>query len=105
MRKQMKRKKIVEAIEQQIIEAQEDLRFEEHQLSRAYFNGLTDGLGVVLQMLKPDSPVISLTSTWFADDVRSTQTSERQRERLIEIQYIDMEDPTPVGLFETAEAL
>jgi len=99
----MKRKKIVKAIERGIIEAQDDLRFEEHQLSRAYFDGLVDGLGVALKLLKPESSVLSLTSTWWTDDV-PTQTSERTLEQLIEFQYVDMSDPEPVGLFETMEA-
>jgi hypothetical protein len=101
----MRRKKIVKVLERAIIEAQEDLRFEEQQNARAYNSGLMDGVGLALQMLKPTSSVISLTSSWWEEP---TQTLERTRERLIEFQYVDMEDPAPVacyaGLFETAEA-
>jgi hypothetical protein len=57
--------------------------------------------------LKPTSSVISLTSVWYTDD-EPTQTLERDRERVIELHYVDLEDPQPVicnaGLFETAEA-
>jgi hypothetical protein len=102
MSKKLKRKKIIQAIEQAIIESQEDLRFEEHQNSRAYHSGLADGLGVALQMLAPKSSVLSLTSTWWTEE--PTQT-ERIREQLVEFQYVDMEDPEPVGLFEKQEAL
>jgi len=97
----MRRKKIVKVLERAIIEAQEDLHFEEHQNARAYNSGLMDGVGLALQMLKPTSSVISLTSSWWEEP---TQTLERTRERLIEFQYVDMEDPIPVGLFETVEA-
>jgi NurA-like 5'-3' nuclease len=102
----VKRKKIVAAIEQQILEEHAELHYDEHQHSRAYHSGLMDGLGFALKLLKPESSVISLTSVWYEDD--PTQTLERDRERVIELQYIDMEDPAPVacyaGLFETAEA-
>ena len=101
----MRKKKIAKVLERAIIDAQEDLHFEEHQHARAYTNGLLDGYGLALQMLKPKSSVISLTSTWWEE--APTQT-ERDRERLIEIRYVDMEDPEPVacyaGLFETMEA-
>jgi len=97
----MKRKKIVKVLEQAIIEAQDDLHFEEHQNARAYTNGLLDGYGLALQMLKPKSSVISLTSSWWTE--APTQT-ERQREQLIELTYVDMSDPEPVGLFETMAA-
>ena len=101
----MRKKKIVQVLERTIIEAQEDLRFEEKQGARAYNSGLMDGVGLALQMLKPSSTVISLTSSWWEEP---TQTIERTRERLIEFQYVDMEDPKDVacyaGLFETAEA-
>jgi hypothetical protein len=60
-----------------------------------------DGVGLALKLLKPKSSVISLTSSWWEEP---TQTLERTRERLIEFQYVDLEDPTPVGLFETVEA-
>jgi len=103
MRKK-KKKQIVEILERAIIEAQEDLHFEEHQ---NYYSGLMDGLGFALKMLKPTSTVISLTSVWYTDD-DPTQTLERDRERVIELQYVDMEDPKDVacyaGLFETVEA-
>ena len=101
----MRKKKIVAVLERAIIEAQEDLHFEEHQNARAYNSGLMDGVGLALQMLKPKSSVISLTSSWWEEP---TQTLERTRERVIEFQYVDMADPEPVicnaGLFETAEA-
>jgi len=104
MRKK-KKKQIVEILERAIIEAQEDLHFEEHQNARAYNSGLMDGVGLALKLLKPKSSVISLTSSWWEEP---TQTLERTRERLIEFQYVDMEDPKDVacyaGLFETAEA-
>jgi NurA-like 5'-3' nuclease len=102
----VKRKKIVAAIEQQILEEHAELHYDEHQHSRAYHSGLMDGLGFALKLLKPESSVISLTSVWYEDDPK--QTLERDRERVIELQYIDMEDPAPVacyaGLFETEEA-
>jgi hypothetical protein len=98
----MRKKKIVAMLERAIIEAQEELHFEEHQHSRAYVNGLLDGYGAALQMLKPKSSVISLTSSWWTE--APTQTTERDRERVIEFHYVDMEDPEPIGLFETAEA-
>jgi hypothetical protein len=101
----VRKKKIVKVLERAIIEAQEDLHFEEQQNARAYNSGLMDGVGLALQMLKPKSPVISLTSSWWEEP---TQTLERTRERVIEFQYVDMADPEPVicnaGLFETAEA-
>jgi hypothetical protein len=101
----MRRKKIVKVLERAIIDAQEDLHFEERQNARAYNSGLMDGVGLALSMLKPKSSVISLTSSWWEEP---TQTIERTRERLIEFQYVDMEDPKDVacyaGLFETAEA-
>ena len=102
----MRKKHIVQALEKAIIEAQHDLHFEEQQNARAYLNGLVDGIGVALSMLKPKSSVLSLTSTWWEEE--PTQTLERNRERVIELQYVDMSDPEPVacyaGLFETAEA-
>ena len=97
----MRKKKIVKVLERAIIETQEDLHFEEHQNARAYNNGMMDGIGLALKMLKPDSPVLSLTSTWWEEP---TQTIERTRERVIELQYVDLEDPIPVSIFETAEA-
>ena len=101
----MRKKKIVQVLERTIIEAQEDLHFEEQQNARAYNSGLMDGVGLALQMLKPNSSVISLTSSWWEEP---TQTLERTRERVIEFQHIDMSDPEPVacyaGLFETSEA-
>jgi hypothetical protein len=101
----MRKKKIVAVLERAIIEAQEDLHFEEQQSARAYNSGLMDGVGLALQMLKPTSSVISLTSSWWEEP---TQTLERTRERVIEFQYVDMEDPELVVsssiLFETAEA-
>ena len=99
----MKRKKIVAALEQQILEEHDELHWDDHQHSRAYHSGLMDGLGFALKLLKPTSSVISLTSQWFEDE--PTQT-ERLREQLIELQYVDMSDPEPcyAGLFETEEA-
>ena len=107
----MRRKKIIEVLEREIIEHQEELHFEEHQGARAYINGLLDGVGLALSMLKPNSTVISLTSSWWTEP---TQTIERDRERVIELQYVDLENPQldtadaePIcyaGLFETAEA-
>ncbi len=103
----MRRKKVIAAIEQQILEEHAELHVLESQSARAYYSGLMDGLGFALKMLKPNSSVISLTSVWYTDD-DPTQTLERDRERVIELQYVDMEDPEPVacyaGLFETAEA-
>lgn len=96
-----KRKKLIKILEQAIIDAQEDLHFEEQQHARAYNNGLMDGVGLALQLLSPKSSVLSLTSSWWEEP---TQTIERTRERVIELQYIDMEDPAPVSLFETEEA-
>jgi len=105
MSKKLKRKKVIAAIEQQILEEHAELHYDDHQHSRAYHSGLMDGLGFSLKLLNPNSSVISLTSTWFDDP---TQTIERDRERVIELQYVDMEDPAPVecyaGLFETVEA-
>jgi hypothetical protein len=101
MSKRLKRKNIVAMLEQAIIEAQQDLHFEEHQHSRAYTNGLLDGYGAALQMLKPKSTVISLTSSWWTEAPKQTS---RTLEQLIEFQHVDMSDPEPVGLFETAEA-
>ena len=100
----MKRKKIVAALEQQIIEEHDELHWDDNQHSRAYHSGLMDGLGFALKLLKPTSSVISLTSGWFEDE--PTQTLERDRERIIELQYVDMSDPKPcyAGLFETEEA-
>jgi hypothetical protein len=99
---QVKRKKIIAAIEQQILEEHAELHGIEQQNARAYYSGLMDGLGFALKLLKPTSSVISLTSVWYDDE--PTQTLERDRERVIELHYVDMEDPEPVGLFETAEA-
>jgi hypothetical protein len=103
----MRKKKVIAAIEQQILEEHAELHGIEQQNARAYYSGLMDGLGFALKMLKPTSSVISLTSVWYTDD-EPTQTLERDRERVIELQFIDMEDPEPVicyaGLFETAEA-
>lgn len=103
----MRKKKVIAAIEQQILEEHAELHGIEQQNARAYYSGLMDGLGFALKMLKPTSSVISLTSVWYTDD-EPTQTLERDRERVIEIQFVDMEDPQPVacyaGLFETAEA-
>ena len=101
MSKKLKRKKVIAAIQQQILEEHAELLYDEHQHSRAYHSGLMDGLGFSLKLLNPNSSVISLTSTWFDDP---TQTIERNRERVIELQYVDMDDPIPVSLFETAEA-
>ena len=103
----MRRKKVIAAIEQQILEEHAELHGVEQQNARAYYSGLMDGLGFALKMLKPTSSVISLTSVWYTDD-DPTQTLERDRERVIELQYVDMEDPKDVacyaGLFETSEA-
>jgi len=101
MSKKLKRKHIIAALEQQILEEHDNLHWDDHQHSRAYHSGLMDGLGFALKLLKPDSTVLPLTSVWFDEP---TQTHERQREQLIEIQYVDMSDPIPVGLFETVEA-
>ena len=102
----MKRKKIVAAIEQQILEEHAELHGIEQQNARAYYSGLMDGLGFALKLLKPKSSVISLTSVWYDDE--PTQTLERDREHVIELLYVDVEDPAPVacyaGLFETEEA-
>lgn len=102
----MRRKKIVAALERQILEADAELHFEEGQHSRAYHSGLMDGLGFALKLLKPLSSVIALTAVWF--DEEPTQTLERNRERAIEIQWVDLDDEPAVGcmagLFETAEA-
>lgn len=97
----MRKKKVVKVLERAIIEAQEDLHFEEQQNARAYNNGLMDGVGLALQLLQPKSAVLSLTSSWWEEP---TQTIERTRERVIELQYVDLEDPIPVSIFETAEA-
>lgn len=103
----MRKKKVIAAIEQQILEEHAELHGIEQQNARAYYSGLMDGLGFALKLLKPTSSVISLTSVWYTDD-EPTQTLERDRERVIELHYVDMEDPEPVvcyaGLFETAEA-
>jgi hypothetical protein len=103
----MRKKKAIAAIEQQILEEHAELHGIEQQNARAYYSGLMDGLGFALKMLKPTSSVISLTSVWYTDD-EPTQTLERDRERVIELHYVDLEDPQPVicnaGLFETAEA-
>ena len=101
MAKRLRKKKIVQVLEQAIVETHGDQVFEEHQNARAYNSGLMDGIGLALSMLKPKSSVISLTSTWWTEDQVDV---ERERERVIELQYIDMSDPEPVGLFETAEA-
>lgn len=103
----MRKKKVIAAIEQQILEEHAELHGVEQQNARAYYSGLMDGLGFALKMLKPTSTVISLTSVWYTDD-DPTQTLERDREHIIELQYVDMEDPKDVacyaGLFETAES-
>lgn len=103
----MRKKKAIAAIEQQILEEHAEFHVLEKQNARAYYSGLMDGLGFALKMLKPNSSVISLTSAWWTED-DPTQTAERDRERVIEFQYVDMEDPKDVacyaGLFETAEA-
>jgi hypothetical protein len=103
----MRKKKVIAAIEQQILEEHAELHGIEQQNARAYYSGLMDGLGFALKMLKPNSSVISLTSVWYTDD-DPTQTLERDRERVIELRYVDLEDPEPVicnaGLFETAES-
>jgi len=101
MSKRLRRKQVVKALEQQILEEHAELHWDDHQHSRAYHSGLMDGLGFALKLLKPNSDVISLTSVWFDDE--PTQT-ERIREQLIELRYVDMSDPKPVGLFETVEA-
>ena len=101
----MRKKKIVQVLESAIVDAQEDLHFEEQQNARAYNNGLMDGIGLALRMLKPNSSMLSLTSSWWEEP---TQTIERTRERLIEVQWVDLDDEPAVGcmagLFETAEA-
>ena len=97
----MKRKKIIAAIEKQILEEHNDLHGIEYQQARAYTSGLMDGLGFALKLLKPDSSVIALTSVWF--DEEPTQTLERDRERVIELHYVDLDDEPKVGLFETPE--
>jgi len=103
----VRKKKVIAAIEQQILEEHAELHGIEQQNARAYYSGLMDGLGFALKLLKPTSSVISLTSVWYTDD-EPTQTLERDRERVIELHYVDMEDPEPVacyaGLFETSEA-
>lgn len=103
----MRKKKVIAAIEQQILEEHAELHGIEQQNARAYYSGMMDGLGFALKMLKPTSSVISLTAVWYTDD-EPTQTLERDRERVIELHFIDMEDPEPVicnaGLFETSEA-
>jgi hypothetical protein len=102
----MRKKKIVAAIEQQILEEHAELHVMEQQNARAYYSGLMDGLGFALKLLKPESSVISLTSVWYDDE--PTQTLERDRERAIEIQWVDLDDEPAVGcmagLFESAEA-
>jgi hypothetical protein len=103
----MRKKKVIAAIEQQILEEHAELHGIEQQNARAYYSGLMDGLGFALKMLKPNSSVISLTSVWYTDD-DPTQTLERDRERVIELRYVDLEDPEPAicnaGLFETIES-
>ena len=102
----MRKKKVIAAIEQQILEEHAELHGIEQQNARAYYSGLMDGLGFALKMLKPNSSVISLTAVWYTDD-DPTQTLERDRERVIELRYVDLEDPEPIcnaGLFETAES-
>lgn len=102
----MRKKKVIAAIEQQILEEHAELHGIEQQNARAYYSGLMDGLGFALKMLKPNSSIISLTSVWYTDD-DPTQTLERDRERVIELRYVDLEDPEPAcyaGLFETAES-
>jgi hypothetical protein len=99
----MRRKNIIAAIEQQILEEHAEIHGIEQQNARAYYSGLMDGLGFALKMLKPNSSVISLTSVWY-EDTEPKQTLERDRERVIEFHYVDLEDPVPVSLFETAEA-
>ena len=103
----MRKKKVIAAIEQQILEEHAELHGLEQQNARAYYSGMMDGLGFALKMLKPTSSVISLTTVWYTDD-EPTQTLERDRERVIELHYVDLEDPEPVicnaGLFETAES-
>ena len=102
----MRKKKAIQAIEQQILEEHAELHYDEEQHSRAYHSGLMDGLGFALKMLKPTSSVISLTTVWFEDE--PTQTLERGRERSIEVQWVDLDDEPAVGcmagLFDTAEA-
>ena len=103
----MRKKKVIAAIEQQILEEHAELHGIEQQNARAYYSGMMDGLGFALKMLKPTSSVISLTAVWYTDD-EPTQTLERDRERVIELQYVDLDDEPAVGcmagLFETAEA-
>lgn len=101
----MRKKKVIQAIEQQILEEHAELHGIEHQHARAYYSGMMDGLGFALKLLKPTSTVISLTSVWYDDE--PTQTLERDRERVIELQYVDLDEESNIcyaGLFETAEA-
>lgn len=102
----MRRKKIIAAIEQQILEADAELHYIDSQHNRAYHSGLMDGLGFALKLLKPLSSVIALTAVWF--DEEPIQTVERNRERAIEIQWVDLDDEPAVGcmagLFESVEA-
>lgn len=97
-----KKKKVIDAIERQILESDAELHYDEGQHSRAYHSGLMDGLGFALKLLKPKSAVLSLTAVWFDDD--PTQTLERNRERSIEVQWVDLDDEPKVGLFESVEA-
>ena len=71
----MRRKKVISAIEQQILEEHAELHGLEQQNARAYYSGLMDGLGFALKMLKPNSSVISLTSVWYTDDEVDNEAS------------------------------
>jgi hypothetical protein len=92
---------LVKRIERMMIEEEMELHFLESQSERAYHTGVIDGLGQALFAISPKKAKRNpLTIVWFTED-EPTQTIERQRERVIEIQHSN--DVHMSDLFESAE--
>ena len=98
----MRKKKLIQLIERKMLECELENQFNESQSERAYSVGYIDGLGEALFHISPKRAKRNpLALIWYTED-EPTQTIERQRERVFEIQHIS--DARMSDLFETAEA-
>lgn len=97
----MRKRKLIKALEQQMIKEELELQYLDDQHSRAYHTGLIDGLGQALFAIAPkQAKRVPVSIVWFEEDEQiSPPMLQRLRERRRERSFEHMTS----NIFETSE--
>jgi hypothetical protein len=86
----VKRKKLINQINQIMWEEHQDNQFEESQVMRSYSSGLIDGLGIVLGLLSnqpaQEAPIFPISLSFYEED-EPARAVEAMRERVFDLQH------------------